>query len=79
MTTSDPNPAPVTWRTKPVPEAVYLGLTAASVYTDIARDTLRRRIADGSLPAYKFGNRGDIRIRVTDLEALMVPVRVVKA
>jgi excisionase family DNA binding protein len=42
---------------------------AAQVYGCSVR-TIRARIADGSLPAYRLGPRA-IRIRVEDLDALM--------
>ena len=40
---------------------------------DTSVDTLRRRIRDGSLPAYRNGRL--IRVKVSDLEALFRPVR----
>lgn len=48
--------------------------------------TLRRRIADGTLPAYRFKNgldrlgrpRGHIRVRQEDLEALFRPIPAVR-
>ena len=36
----------------------------------ISRDSVRRRIRDGSLPAYTIGGRM-VRIRVADVEALI--------
>lgn len=39
----------------------------------VSVDTLRRRVRDGSLPAYRNGRL--IRIKVADLEALFRPVR----
>lgn len=39
----------------------------------VSVDTLRRRIRDGSLPAYRNGRL--IRLKVSDLEALFRPVR----
>jgi len=38
----------------------------------VSVDTLRRRVRDGSLPAYRNGRL--IRIKVADLEALFRPV-----
>lgn len=44
--------------------AASLGLTERSI---------RRYIADGRLPAYRIGDK-QIRLRVADVEALMVPI-----
>jgi excisionase family DNA binding protein len=41
---------------------------AASAY-GVSVDTMRRRVADGSLPAYRMGSRL-IRVNVSDLERL---------
>ena len=46
----------------------YLTLTEASEYLGQSIKTLRRRIAAGVLPAYRFGPRM-IRVRLRDLEA----------
>lgn len=47
----------------------YLSLEQAAEITDQSVKTLRRRISDGSLPAYRFGPR-HIRIKLEDLQAL---------
>ncbi len=47
----------------------YLSLEAAADVTGLSVRTVRRRISDGSLPAYRFGPR-KIRVRLEDLHAL---------
>lgn len=39
-------------------------------------NTLRRRIADGSLPAYRVSNRGDIRFRAEDVRDYLQRIRI---
>jgi len=46
----------------------FIGLAEAAAYTDLSTKTLRRRIADGSLPAYRTGRL--IKIRREDLDGL---------
>lgn len=46
----------------------YVTLDQAAQITEQSVKTIRRRIADGTLPAYRFGGR-NIRIRLDDLEA----------
>lgn len=46
----------------------YLSLPDAAELVGQSVKTLRRRIADGRLPAYRFGPRS-IRVRLADLEA----------
>lgn len=55
------------------PTAYYLTLTDAADYLGFAERTVRRYIASGELPAYRLGPR-QIRIKVTDLDALMTPI-----
>lgn len=47
----------------------YLFLERAAEITDQSVRTIRRRVSDGSLPAYRFGPR-QIRIKLDDLQAL---------
>ena len=47
----------------------YISLEQAAEITDQSVKTIRRRVSDCSLPAYKFGPR-HIRIRLEDLEAM---------
>ena len=46
---------------------VYLSIEDAAVLLSLSIKTIRRRIADGTIPAYQCGNRA-IRIRLADLE-----------
>ncbi len=48
----------------------YLTLAEAAELMSVSVKTLRRRIADGTLPAYRCGRRV-IRIRVEDLEGAL--------
>lgn len=52
---------------KPLP--TYISFEQAAEITEQSVRTIRRRVSDGSLPAYKFGPR-HIRIRLEDLEAM---------
>ena len=47
----------------------YLNIKQAATYYGCSQDTIRNRIADGSLPAYRFGRRL-IRVKKSDLEKL---------
>ena len=49
---------------------VYLSLEQASKVMSLSVKTIRRRIADGTIPAYQCGRR-PIRIRLDDLEAAL--------
>lgn len=48
----------------------YESLAQAAERTGLSVDTLRRRIADGSLPAFRSGPRL-IRVRPPDVDRLM--------
>ena len=47
---------------------VYLSLEEAAEDMSLSVKTIRRRIADGTIPAYQCG-RSSIRIRLDELEA----------
>ncbi len=49
---------------------VYLSLDEAAEVMSLSAKTIRRRIADGTIPAYQCGRR-PIRIRLDDLEAAL--------
>ena len=49
---------------------VYLSLEEAAEVMSLSVKTIRRRIADGTIPAYQCGLR-PIRIRLDDLEAAL--------
>ncbi len=51
----------------------YESLTQAANRTGVSPRTLRRRIADGSLRAYRLGPR-IIRLDAAEVDLLMVPV-----
>ena len=53
---------------------VYLSLEEAAEVMSLSVKTIRRRIADGTIPAYQCGRR-PIRIRLDDLEAALRPIR----
>lgn len=48
-------------------------LRAAAVYAGVHDDTIRRRIRDGQLTAYRFGPKM-IRIDLNELDALLRPI-----
>ncbi len=47
----------------------YLALAEAAEWYGVSERTLRRRIAEGRLPAYRVGPRA-IRVKAEDVEAL---------
>ncbi|WIY84206.1 helix-turn-helix domain-containing protein [Propionimicrobium sp. PCR01-08-3] len=49
------------------------GVADAATYLGVSTDTIRKLIADGTLPAYRLG-RKKILIRVTDLECALKPI-----
>lgn len=49
---------------------VYLSLEEAAEMMSLSVKTLRRRISDGTIPAYQCGKR-PIRIRLDELEAAL--------
>lgn len=59
----------------PEPSPVYLSLTSAAVRFDVSRKTIKRAIDRGDIPAVKLGPRGDLRVRVADLDRWPRPVR----
>ena len=46
----------------------YLSLTSVADAADVSTKTIRRRIADGTLPGYRIG--GQVRIKESDLALL---------
>lgn len=50
-----------------------LSLKEAAEWHGVSERTLRRRIAEGRLPAYRVGPR-TIRVRAEDVEALAKPI-----
>lgn len=45
----------------------------AAHYAACSRKTIRRRIADGTIPAYRFGRRA-LRVDLDDIDSAMRPV-----
>lgn len=52
--------------------AKYLPLTVAAEQFEISTRTLRRRIADGTIPGYRVGGR--LRVREDHLDRLAEPL-----
>lgn len=59
-------------RTQPKPR--YRSIADSALYLGVHQRTVRRKVATGELKAYRFGERGDIRIDQADLDALLTPV-----
>lgn len=55
-------------RTRDLP--LYVSLDEAAQMMSLSTRTIRRRISDGTIPAYQCGRRS-IRIRVDELEAAL--------
>ncbi len=53
--------------------STFLTIEAAADALDVHPRTLRRRISEGRLKAYRVGPR-QIRIKVADLDALLAPI-----
>jgi excisionase family DNA binding protein len=51
---------------------MYVSIQKAAERYDVCQRTVRRKIASGELPAYRFGR--SIRIREDDLEAVLRPI-----
>lgn len=52
--------------------AAYISLSEGAELIGVSTATIRRRIAEGSLVAYRFGPRA-LRVKRSDVEALGVP------
>jgi excisionase family DNA binding protein len=50
----------------------YLDLKTVSARTKVPYSTLRQWVSEGKLPAYHI--RHHVRVRVADVEALIVPI-----
>lgn len=59
----------------PEPTPVYLSLTSAAIRFDVSRKTIKRAIDRGDLSAVRLGARGDLRVRIADLDRWARPVR----
>ena len=54
--------------------AAWVSLSGAAAYLGVGTKTVRRYIADGQLPAYRLGGRTTIRVKASDLDALLRPI-----
>ncbi|MEA5117287.1 MAG: excisionase family DNA-binding protein [Propionicimonas sp.] len=69
-----PLPSPFSGQA-PVPTPEWVSLQQAAGLHGVSVDTLRRRIREGRLPAYRFGDRL-IKVRIADLDNLFRPIPV---
>ncbi len=53
-----------------------LTLREVAEAVNVAETTVRRRVRDGSLSAYKLGKRGQLRVKEEDLESFLEGQRV---
>jgi len=56
------------------PIADHMKLPRAAAYFDLSERTLRRYIAAGKLPGYRVAGTRTIRVRVSDVAALLEPI-----
>jgi excisionase family DNA binding protein len=54
-----------------------MSMAEAAEYANVHPSTLRRRIADGQLPAYRVGPKL-LKVDIEDVEALIRPVPVTR-
>ncbi len=52
---------------------VYVSLEEAAEMMSLSTRTIRRRISDGTIPAYQCGRRS-IRLRLDELESALRPI-----
>ncbi|GAB2480518.1 hypothetical protein GCM10027030_13170 [Luteococcus sediminum] len=52
------------------PKSCWMTREQAATYCSSSVKTLRRRIAEGALPAFRMGSRMTIRVRQEDLDAM---------
>jgi excisionase family DNA binding protein len=55
-------------------QPAYFGISEAAAYLDVDHKTVRRLITSGRLPGYRLGSRL-IKVKVTDLDAVLTPMR----
>lgn len=52
----------------------FITLAEAGVRLSVSKDTIRRRVDDGLLPAYRIiGSRG-VRVKAEDVDRMMIPM-----
>ncbi len=54
----------------------YATMGEACAYLAISATTLRRRIADGTITAYRFGTAHTLRFKWDDLDAALRPLAI---
>ncbi|OFU60014.1 helix-turn-helix domain-containing protein [Corynebacterium sp. HMSC14H10] len=59
-------------QTAPTTPSPLLTIEQAATYLQLSELTIRRRISDGTLPAYRWGRA--VRIRQEDIDAIFSPV-----
>lgn len=52
----------------------FISLRAAGRRVGLSYWTMHRRVRDGVLPGYRTGPNGALRVKVGDVDALLVPV-----
>ena len=57
-----------------LPGQTYCSLGQAATYLGYTERFVRNKIRDGALPAYRTKGSRSLRVRVSDLDELLVPV-----
>lgn len=52
----------------------WASIEDAATYLGVHPGTVRRRIAEGKLKAYRLGGKLTIRVKLADLDALLTPI-----
>lgn len=60
------------------PSSQFVSLAEAARYLSVSPDSIRRRIAEGKLPAFRVGPR-NVRVRIADLDALLERIPTVES
>ena len=55
-------------------QSLFMSPREAALYVNCSTDTIRRRLADGSLPASRVGKGRLIRIARVDLDGMLRPI-----
>jgi excisionase family DNA binding protein len=61
-------------RTPAPPRDRFISLPDAAAMLGVHTDTLRRFISEGRIPGYRLAGKSHIRLKVSDVEALLTPV-----
>jgi len=56
-----------------MPHSQFVSLDEAAEYLGVTPRSIRRYIAEGRLPGYRLGKK-QIRVRTSDVEALLTPI-----